>query len=144
MYLILVVIIVVHGESALVSHISLVVIIVVEEALTVTGVAVHVKRLILVASGMLWPGSVAPEKFETEPLVMRIKVRLVEVGREVTEAMIVDVWIVHGLRLKDLLCMRRLNLIVAVRQIFAMAMVTSALSLMLRLYRLVYEFRCLM
>ena len=127
-YLILVVIVVkvvvVMHESALVSHVRLMVIVEVEEALTILRVAMHIKRLILVASGMLWHGMA--ENLGSDPLIMLIKVRLVEVGREVTEVVIVDVWIVHGLRLKNFLRVRCLNLIVTVRQIFPMTRVMRA------------------
>ena len=127
-YLILVVIVVVvvlvMHESALVPHVRLMVIVEVEEALAILRVAMHIKRLILVASGMLWHGMA--ENLGSDPLIMLIKVRLVEVGREVTEVVIVDVWIVHGLRLKNFLRVRCLNLIVTVRQIFPMTRVMRA------------------
>ena len=121
---IVVVVVVVMHESALVSHVRLMVIVEVEEALTILRVAMHIKRLILVASGMLWHGMA--ENLGSDPLIMLIKVRLVEVGREVTEVVIVDVWIVHGLRLKNFLRVRCLNLIVTVRQIFPMTKVMRA------------------
>ena len=111
-YLILVVIvvIVVVHKRALASHVCLVVIVEVVEALTILRVAMHIKRLILVASGMLWHG--IAKNLGSEPLIMRIKVCLVEIGREIAEVVIVDVWIVHGLRLKNFLRVRCLNLIV--------------------------------
>ena len=121
---IVVVVVVVMHESALVSHVRLMVIVEVEEAFTILRVAMHIKRLILVASGMLWHGMA--ENLGSDPLIMLIKVRLVEVRREVTEVVIVDVWIVHGLRLKNFLRVRCLNLIVTVRQIFPMTRVMRA------------------
>ena len=126
-YLILVIVVVVVAvmhESALVSHVCLTVIIVVVEALAILRVAMYIKRLILVSSGMLWHGMA--ENLRSDPLIMLVKVRLVEVGREVTEVVIVDVWIVHGLRFKNFLRVRRLNLIVTMRQIFPMMRVMRA------------------
>ena len=131
---VIVVIVVVH-KRALASHVCLVVIVEVVEALTILRVAMHIERLILVASGMIWHG--IAKNLGSEPLIMRIKVCLVEVGREVAEVVIVDVWIVHGLRLKNFLRVRCLNLIVTVSQIFPMTMLMSV-------HQLVNEFRCLM
>ena len=119
-----VVAVVVMHKSALVSHVRLMAIVEVEEALAILRVAMHIKWLILVASGMLW--HCMAENLGSDPLIMLIKVRLVEVRREVTEVVIVDVWIVHGLRLENFLRVRCLNLIVTVRQIFPMTRVMRA------------------